>query len=110
MDIKETEELTTNGRIRRVRKLKAPLPLKQMRELYGIKAAPQGLIYVPDGLRESVPWNEQHIVLDNDVSNHNVQEGRKRKAENSADEDQHNVPKKGRRRKVGTSGLQRGQA
>jgi predicted transcriptional regulator len=50
-------------RLRSVYKLKSPVGLKDLRERYGLKGPPRGLVYVPSILARDVVWNEQIRLL-----------------------------------------------
>jgi hypothetical protein len=43
-------------------RLKEPITLAQMKDKYGIKGAPQGMVYVPQRTREEVGWEEQQKI------------------------------------------------
>ncbi|KAI9635436.1 uncharacterized protein MKK02DRAFT_44125 [Dioszegia hungarica] len=43
-------------------RLKEAIPLARMREDYGIKLAPKGMIYVPEAMREALDLGEQEKV------------------------------------------------
>ncbi|KAK7019854.1 hypothetical protein R3P38DRAFT_3272601 [Favolaschia claudopus] len=49
-------------RILSVRELSAPIKLAEMRDKYGMKSAPRGLVYVPEGLLSGVKWEEQRLL------------------------------------------------
>jgi hypothetical protein len=49
-------------RIRSVWRIRAPIDLKGMKEKYGLKGAPRGLVYVPKLMAEEVVWDEQECV------------------------------------------------
>ncbi|KAJ5084203.1 hypothetical protein NUU61_008782 [Penicillium alfredii] len=46
-----------------VYELLRPITLREMREKYGFKAAPRGLVYLPQSIRESVKWQEQKLLF-----------------------------------------------
>uniref|UniRef100_A0A8H7TUG2 Uncharacterized protein n=1 Tax=Bionectria ochroleuca TaxID=29856 RepID=A0A8H7TUG2_BIOOC len=47
-----------------VYELRHPIPLKEMREKYGFKAAPRGLVYLPRSISKVVDWKQQKLLLD----------------------------------------------
>jgi hypothetical protein len=49
-------------RIRSVWKLQQPIGLQRMKTVFGVKAAPRGLIYVPATILAHVRWNEQEML------------------------------------------------
>jgi hypothetical protein len=49
-------------RIRSVWKLKQPIGLQRMKTVFGVRAAPRGLIYVPATILAHVRWNEQEML------------------------------------------------
>ncbi|KAJ7655221.1 hypothetical protein DFH06DRAFT_1201943 [Mycena polygramma] len=49
-------------RIRSVWRIKIPISLKAMKEQYGLKGAPRGLVYVPELLASDVLWDQQECV------------------------------------------------
>jgi len=49
-------------RVRSVRQLKESIRLKEMKEVYGTKSAPRGLVYVPSMLSKAVRWDEQTVL------------------------------------------------
>ncbi|KAJ3889981.1 hypothetical protein GG344DRAFT_66655 [Lentinula edodes] len=51
-----------------------PLSLRAMKELYGMKIAPRGLVYAPPDLVKDIPLNEQLVLwaLEDDNSERNV--------------------------------------
>ncbi|KAI0760811.1 hypothetical protein C8Q74DRAFT_1299093 [Fomes fomentarius] len=49
-------------RVRSVRRLAAPISLKKMKEDYGFKAAPRGLVYVPPSMSEDVSLDGQKLL------------------------------------------------
>ncbi len=81
-------------RVRSVRRLAAPISLRQMKDEYGFKAAPRGLVYVPPSMSEDVPLEAQKLlwrVDDEETASSEEQpqqtQGGKRRAETpSADE------------------------
>ncbi|KAJ3808125.1 hypothetical protein F5876DRAFT_67537 [Lentinula aff. lateritia] len=61
-------------RVKSVRKLNAPLSLRAMKELYGMKIAPRGLVYAPPDMVKDIPLDQQLLLwaLDDDNSERNV--------------------------------------
>lgn len=53
-------------RIRSVRRLRQPLTLARLKETYGFKLAPRGLVYLPPKIAADVPWQEQELVWRDD--------------------------------------------
>ena len=49
--------------IKSVYELKTAVTLKVMKEKYGWKGAPRGLVYVSPDLAKDVPWKEQKRIL-----------------------------------------------
>ncbi|KAJ7719944.1 hypothetical protein B0H16DRAFT_1605558 [Mycena metata] len=49
-------------RIRSVWKISEPISLKMMKEKYGFKGAPRGLVYVPEIMESEVDWEQQECV------------------------------------------------
>ncbi|KAI0746077.1 hypothetical protein C8Q76DRAFT_49600 [Earliella scabrosa] len=49
-------------RVRSVRQLSTPIDLKVMKERYGIKGAPRGLVYVPPSMLEDVHLEAQELL------------------------------------------------
>jgi predicted transcriptional regulator len=45
-----------------VYEIRKPVSLAAMREEYGFKAAPRGLVYLPKTVAERVPWRRQKVV------------------------------------------------
>jgi predicted transcriptional regulator len=74
-------------RVRNVRQLAIPINLAKMKEHYGIKGAPRGLVYVPPLMFEEVPVDTQKLLwsIDHNAENLEAQEqstlSRKRKIE-----------------------------
>jgi predicted transcriptional regulator len=50
-------------RIRSVFKIKEPVTLEVMRDRFGFKSAPRGLVYVPSNIKANIPWEEQEKLL-----------------------------------------------
>ncbi|KZV99213.1 hypothetical protein EXIGLDRAFT_725848 [Exidia glandulosa HHB12029] len=53
-------------RVRSVRKLRNPLTLAMMKEKYGSKLAPRGLVYLQAQISADIPWDEQELIWTND--------------------------------------------
>jgi hypothetical protein len=49
-------------RIRSVWRIKEPIGLKVMKDKYGLKGAPRGLVYVPELMASEVIWDQQECV------------------------------------------------
>ncbi|KAK7955689.1 uncharacterized protein PG986_004911 [Apiospora aurea] len=56
-------------KITSVYELRQAIPLTDMKQDYGFKSAPQGLVYLPKLLGERVDWREQKLILKNDDDN-----------------------------------------
>ncbi|KAJ6626005.1 hypothetical protein B0H10DRAFT_1781963 [Mycena sp. CBHHK59/15] len=54
-------------RIRSVWRIKQPINLKLMKDKYGIKGAPRGLIYVPPMMASEVLWDQQLCIWESKV-------------------------------------------
>jgi hypothetical protein len=50
-------------RIRSVYKVIDPVTLANMKSRYGCKGAPRGLIYLPEGIPDDVPWKSQKCII-----------------------------------------------
>ncbi|KAJ7666538.1 hypothetical protein B0H17DRAFT_1089613 [Mycena rosella] len=51
-------------RVRSVWRVKEAIGLTEMKKAYGIGGAPRGMVYVPEGMKAAVVWNEQECVWD----------------------------------------------
>ncbi|KAJ6494717.1 hypothetical protein C8R47DRAFT_1184844 [Mycena vitilis] len=49
-------------RVRSVWRIRAPITLQTMREKYGLKGAPRGLVYVPPLMASDIAWEEQECI------------------------------------------------
>lgn len=47
-----------------VYELREPVTLAEMKSKYGFKAAPRGLIYLPEGISQRFIWNEQRLTIE----------------------------------------------
>lgn len=43
-------------------KLRRPITLSEMKEVYGFKAAPRGFVYLPLAISRDVDWRGQELV------------------------------------------------
>ena len=50
-------------RVRSVYKIIEPISLAKVKSRYGCKAAPRGLIYLPEGIPNDVPWKSQKCII-----------------------------------------------
>ena len=50
-------------RVRSVYKIIEPITLAKMKSRYGCKGAPRGLIYLPEGISNDVPWESQKCII-----------------------------------------------
>lgn len=50
-------------RIRSVYRILHPIELRGLKGKYGMKAAPRGLVYVPDNITKDVDWSVQECVI-----------------------------------------------
>ena len=50
-------------RVRSVYKILEPITLAKMKSRYGCKGAPRGLIYLPEGIPNDVPWKSQICIF-----------------------------------------------
>jgi predicted transcriptional regulator len=57
-------------RVRSVYKLRKPIGLQEFKSRYGMKAAPRGLVYVPDSILKDVIWSAQERLLPQDKDDH----------------------------------------
>ncbi|RJE18503.1 hypothetical protein PHISCL_09156 [Aspergillus sclerotialis] len=46
-----------------VYELRDPISLKQMKNKYGFKSAPRGLVYLPKSISDDVDWKQQKLLL-----------------------------------------------
>ncbi|KAF8056308.1 hypothetical protein FPV67DRAFT_1532175 [Lyophyllum atratum] len=53
--------------VRSVYRIHEPVTLQELKIRYGMKGAPRGLVYVPEGMVRGVPWDAQQRVLLRDV-------------------------------------------
>ena len=50
-------------RVRSVYKIIEPITLAKMKSRYACKGAPRGLIYLPEGIPNDVPWKSQKCII-----------------------------------------------
>ena len=50
-------------RVLSVYKILEPITLANMKSRYGCKGAPRGLIYLPEGIPNDVPWKSQKCII-----------------------------------------------
>ena len=50
-------------RVRSVYKIIEPITLAKMKSRYGCKGAPRGLIYLPEGIPNDIPWKSQKCII-----------------------------------------------
>ncbi|KAF5369533.1 hypothetical protein D9758_002792 [Tetrapyrgos nigripes] len=67
-------------KVRSVRKLTAPLHLKEMKERFGMKGAPRSLVYVPSEVLEKVKPEEQELLWTDDEESTLDREAHEQKA------------------------------
>jgi hypothetical protein len=53
-------------RVRSVYEIIEPITLAKMKSRYGCKGAPRGLIYLPEGIANDVPWKSQKCIIPDD--------------------------------------------
>lgn len=61
-------------RLRSLYMLKAPIKLAELKEKYGIKAAPRGLVYTPEALLRDVKWKDQICMWDDEETRKKILE------------------------------------
>ena len=50
-------------RVRSVYKIIEPITLAKIKSRYGCKGAPRGMIYLPEGIPNDVPWESQKCII-----------------------------------------------
>ena len=60
---KECDRYDFAYRVKSVWRIQEPITLAVMKEKFGIKIAPRGLIYVPPKMAVEVPWEDQERVV-----------------------------------------------